>query len=205
MYALLIACLGLSVYHFDRNLLNKFPRNPFVVNSNDFRAPWFTTFLCGSLLAFTYLTYENGISHFSLCKWILSTRLAQLLLNLTTALLIIYAFRSDYLSDNEGGEGRYLYWYKAAFFWSITIFLLLLSRNECNFGRMFFNMTLMRKFGIYSYGIYLWHPTAIKLTERIATMTTYDHIWPHLTSSDLIWLYLTILFYFFFNFLFFFI
>jgi peptidoglycan/LPS O-acetylase OafA/YrhL len=119
-YALLIACLGLSVYHFDHDLFSKFPRNPFVVNLNDFRAPWFATFLCGSLLAFTYLTLDNGVLHFNLCKWIISTRVAQLLLNLTTGALIVYAFRSEYLSDNEGAQWARIFQnpYKTQIFFS---------------------------------------------------------------------------------------
>jgi len=167
LYVILFACIYLSIKHFQHNMLSYMPKNPFINNLNDMRAPTFSTFLCGSLLAFTYLTFENLCSNTCLFKWVISSRLFQILLNLPTISLIIYGFRSEYLQDHKGGDGRYLYWYKGAYFWSITIFVLLLSQNEYNLGRMFFNMSLMKKFGIYSYGIYLWHPVAIKLTERI--------------------------------------
>jgi len=167
LYVLLIVFVFMAYRHLNHNLLFHFPRNPFVLNLNDFRAPTFSVFLCGSLLAFLYLTYEKDLSETKLCKKIISSRVFQMLLNLVSISMIIYCFRSEYLSNNHGGEGNYIYWYKAGFYWSITLFLLLLSTNEYSYGRMFFNINLMKKFGIYSYGIYLWHPTAIKFADRI--------------------------------------
>jgi peptidoglycan/LPS O-acetylase OafA/YrhL len=167
LYSILIICICLAPYHLKHNLFFKFPRNPFVVNMGDFRAPTFSTFLCGSLLAFTFLSYENEISRKKICQKIIASKFVQILLNLLTTSMIIYSFRSEYLRDNNGGEGNYYYWYKGGLFWAVAIFLLLLSSNEYSYGRMFFNIKLLKKFGIYSYGIYLLHPAAIRLAERI--------------------------------------
>jgi peptidoglycan/LPS O-acetylase OafA/YrhL len=167
LYSVLLIWICLALYHLKRDLFYKLPRNPFVINKGDFRAPTFSTFLCGSLLAFTFLSYENEISQTKICQKIISSKIFQFLLNLLTMSMIIYSFRSEYLRDNAGGDVRYLYWYKGGLFWAFTIFLLLLSSNEYSFGRMFFNIKLMKKFGIYSYGIYLLHPAAIRLAERI--------------------------------------
>jgi peptidoglycan/LPS O-acetylase OafA/YrhL len=168
LYLLVSICIILAAYHLEHNLFYNFPRNPFVVNVGDFRAPTFATFLCGSILAFTYLSYENEIGQTSnKVKEIISSMLFQRVLNLFTVAMIIFCFRSEYLSSNNGGIGGYCYWYKGGFYWSINIFLLLISSSEYSFGRRFFNINLMKKFGHYSYGIYLWHPTAIKFVERI--------------------------------------
>jgi peptidoglycan/LPS O-acetylase OafA/YrhL len=171
LYAFLTFCIYMSYFHLEHNLFYYFPKNPFVFDPYNVRAPTFSVFLCGSLLAFTYLTYENELLPKRACKWLISSRIFQILLNLPTISLILYCFRSEYLRADEAGEYRYMYWYKGAFVWSIVILLLLLSSNEFSIGRMFFNIKLMKNFGIYSYGIYLWHPTAIKMTERL----NFDH------------------------------
>jgi len=166
-YALLTFCIYLSYFYLEHDLFYYFPQNPFVHDPHNFRAPTFSIFLCGSLLAFIYLTYENELLPKTACNWVISSRVFQILLNLPAISLILYCFRSEYLRADETGEHRYMFWYKGAFVWSIVILLLLLSSNEFSIGRMFFNVKLMKKFGTYSYGIYLWHPTAIKMTQRL--------------------------------------
>ena len=123
LYSFLVICICMAAYHLKQDLFINFPRNPFVINKGDFRAPTFSTFLCGSLLAFTYLTYENEFSQKKICQKIISSKFFQIPLNLLTASMIIYSFRSEYLRDNAGGDVRYLYWYKGGAFWAVTIFL----------------------------------------------------------------------------------
>ena len=100
--------------------------------------------------------------------------LFQRVLNLFTVGMITFCLRSEYLSAHGGGIGHYSYWYRGGFFWSINIFCLLISSSEYSYGRGFFNIGLMKKFGIYSYGIYLWHPAAVRFVGRIHEQHSID-------------------------------
>ena len=73
----------------------------------------------------------------------------------------IYAFRIISKTFMEQNTIQYSY------YWSFTLFLLLISSDEYSFVRQCLNNNFMKKWGKYSFGVYLFHPTSFKLYDLI--------------------------------------
>ena len=160
-YIMLVFLIFLSIFNMKFDVLYYFPssKNLFNKDATKARGPLFFAFLNGSLMAFVYLFVFKIWPH--LFNYITSSRLIQYSLNIITSFLFIYAFR---IMPKKFME-HYIIQY--SYFWSITLFLLLISTDEYSFVRQFLNNNFMRKWGKYSFGVYLFHPTSFKLYDMI--------------------------------------
>ena len=155
---LFLACfLLLSCIHLRIDLTVYSPVNPFLFSIQPPKK-WdtFPVFLIGSLLGFIYCFLEKQME--KTLTFIRTSIIIQVILNLITMTLVVYSFRTTELVNTR----VYDLYYRGGFFWMCIIFLLLLSTNKYNYVRRFFNNKLMFKCGMYSFGIYLWHPVAIQ-------------------------------------------
>ena len=164
-FKLFLACfLLLSCIHLHIDLTIYSPVNPFLFNIHPLKK-WdtFPVFLIGSLLGFIYCFLEKQMEN--TLTYIRTSILIQFILNLITVSLVVYCFRTSELVNTR----VYDIYYKGAFFWMCIIFLLLLSTNKYSYARRFFNNKLMCQCGMYSFGIYLWHPVAMQQAIHLDT------------------------------------
>ena len=160
-YIVLVLLICFTILNMKYNMLYYFPylKKLFNKDSQNLRGPLFFCFLNGSLVALVFLFVFKVWT--DLFNYIRSSRLIQHSLNIITSFLFIYALR---IMPKQFME-HYIIQY--SYFWSFTLLILLISSDEYSFVRQCLNNNFMKKWGKYSFGVYLFHPTSFKLYDLI--------------------------------------
>ena len=160
-HIMLVLLICVSILNMKFDVLYYFPssKNLFNTDSTNARGPLLFCFLNGSLVALVFLFVFKIWP--DLFNYITTSRLIQHLLNAITSFLFVYALR---IMPKQFME-HYIIQY--SYFWSFTLFLLLISSDEYSFVRQCLNNNFMKKWGKYSFGVYLFHPTSFKLYDLI--------------------------------------
>ena len=112
-------------------------------------------FLNGSLIAYSLIYFERFFEKF------LENKIKDVFANIFCFILIIagiYWDNTKCLINSCNGDSPFQPHYPTAnLIWSLTLFLMLISRQ--NVAKSFFeNMFFLQESGKLSFGIYLWHP-----------------------------------------------
>jgi peptidoglycan/LPS O-acetylase OafA/YrhL len=98
-----------------------------------------------------------------LLEFIKSSKIIQHVLNVITTAFFIYVLRTKHVVT----VSHMNLILKFSYFWSLTLFFLLISSDEYSFVKQFFNKKLLQNWGKFSFGIYLFHPSTYKIMDAI--------------------------------------
>ena len=114
----------------------------------------FFVFLSGSVLGLIYHVIENEETF---VESMMKNIFLQKMLNFISILWCLYAYRKSIYYD-----GHYKLLSGPGFLWAIFLFILLLSNSEQNVLKKYLeNNAILKKFGKFSFGVYLLHPLVI--------------------------------------------
>ena len=137
----------------------------YIVISTNFKLSFFV-FLSGSVLGLIYHAIENngrGIEP------IMENIILQRLLNLTSILWCLYAYRK---SIYNGGHYKILS--APGFLWAVFLIILLLSDSEKNFIKKYLEKSsVLKSFGKFSFGVYILHPLVIFIFLKTDFILTF--------------------------------
>jgi len=123
-------------------------------------------FIQGSTLSLLFQYFDENLSQAldTFLNWHKLLRiLYKPLLNILTLILISLAFESSvYNQLHRTDKSDFNYLIKPAYLWTVVLFVMLISKENENIFKDFLEKNqILKSFGKYSFGIYLWHPMCI--------------------------------------------
>ena len=124
---------------------------------------YYFIFLNGSLLALTIFTIKNSSYKFKIFE--------KFRFLLTPAGCIMFFYGLFMCTDDYLKNGRTACQFKFSVFWTIFMFILLMV-SEKSIITLFFNFPLFKKFGKFSFGVYLLHFDILNLVRLFNNITS---------------------------------